>query len=202
MQLIATGIDHVDAIAFTHDHADHVHGIDDIRAFTVRQDTPLPLYGEGATLQRLAQRFPYVFDPSLRPMPGTSKPEGEPRPLSDGSTFSLGGASVEAIAVPHGHVTVFGYRIGRLAYITDAKTIDARVVERLRDVDVLVLNALFRRQHPTHLSIAEAVEAARAVGARQTYFTHLTHETSHEELLRELPAGITPAYDGLEVIIQ
>ncbi len=201
VQLLATGIDRVDAVAFTHDHADHIHGIDDIRAFTIRRDAPLPLYGETGTLRRLAQRFPYVFDPEMRPLPGTSKPEGDARPLMDGSTFALGSAQVEAIAVPHGHVTVFGYRVGPIAYITDAKSIEPRVVKRLADVDVLVLNALFHRTHPTHLSVDEAVAVAQEVGAGRTYLTHLTHETSHVDLLKELPQGIEPAYDGLEVVV-
>jgi phosphoribosyl 1,2-cyclic phosphate phosphodiesterase len=105
------------------------------------------------------------------------------------------------VAVPHGSATVYGYRIGKLGYITDAKELPDEAVRAFRGVTVLVLNALFRTSHPTHLSISEAVAAARKVGARQTWLTHLTHRTAHAELEAELPAGIAPAFDGLTVQI-
>jgi phosphoribosyl 1,2-cyclic phosphate phosphodiesterase len=201
LQLIAAGIDRLDAVLFTHDHADHIHGIDDIRAFTVRREAPLPMYGPAGTLQRLAQRFPYIFDDTMRPLPGTSKPEGSALPLDDGDHARIGDADIEAFAVPHGLVTVFGYRIGALAYLTDAKTVPVDVIDRLRGVEVFVLNALFHKRHPTHLSIAEAIEVAREVGAERTYLTHLTHENFHADLEAELPRGISPAFDGLAVRI-
>ena len=102
----------------------------------------------------------------------------------------------------HGHLRVFGYRLGRLAYITDVKAIPRAEREGLRDLDVLVLNALWWRPHPTHLSIDEAIEAAQGIGARRTYLTHLTHETGHAALARQLPEGIMPAYDGLSVEVR
>lgn len=199
LQLIAAGVDRVDAVIYTHDHADHIHGVDDLRAFTVRRDGPLPIYGSAETLDRLAQRFPYIFDDRMRPLPGTSKPEGQARPLKDGETVVIGDASVRAIALPHGRVTVFGYRIGPLAYVTDAKTVPDAAVDVLRGAQVLVLNALFRTEHPTHLSIAEALLVAQRVGAERTYLTHLTHENFHADLEAELPRGVAPAFDGLVV---
>jgi phosphoribosyl 1,2-cyclic phosphate phosphodiesterase len=199
LQLIAAGVDRVDAVLLTHDHADHTHGIDDIRAFTVRRDGPIPIYGPADTLARLSQRFPYIFDSRMRPLPGTSKPEGMARALGDGEQVQVGDADVMAIAVPHGHVTVFGYRIGPIAYVTDAKSVPPPAIERLRGVDVLVINALFRTEHPTHLSLSEAIEVARTVGATRTYLTHLTHENFHADLEAELPRGIAPAFDGLVV---
>ncbi|HJU73167.1 MAG TPA: MBL fold metallo-hydrolase [Gemmatimonadaceae bacterium] len=201
LQLITSGIDRVDAVLFTHDHADHIHGIDDIRAVTVRRDGPLPMYASQEVLARLAQRFPYIFDQTMLPLPGTSKPEGHARPVTDGETFSIGDVDVTAIAVPHGKVTVFAYRVGALAYVTDAKSVPAPVIERLRGVKVLVLNALFHTEHPTHLSIPEALRVAAAVGAERTYLTHLTHESFHADLEAELPRGVTPAFDGLVVKI-
>jgi phosphoribosyl 1,2-cyclic phosphate phosphodiesterase len=201
LQLIAAGIDTVDSVFFTHDHADHIHGIDDIRAFTVRREAPLPMYGPASTLKRLSERFPYVFDDAMRPLPGTSKPEGDARPLEDGGRAKIGDVEVEALAVPHGLVTVFGYRIGSLAYMTDAKSVPVDIVDRLRGVQVLVLNALFHRKHPTHLSISEAIAVAEDVGAERTYLTHLTHENFHADLEAELPRGISPAFDGLVVKI-
>jgi phosphoribosyl 1,2-cyclic phosphate phosphodiesterase len=103
--------------------------------------------------------------------------------------------------LPHGPVTVYGYRIGRLGYITDAKELPEQALNAFRGVTLLVINALFRTPHPTHLSISEAVSAAERVGAKQTYLTHLTHRTAHAALERELPPGIAPAYDGLVVDI-
>lgn len=201
LQLITAGIDRIDAVLFTHDHADHIHGIDDIRAITVRRDAPLPMYAAAEVLARLASRFPYIFDESMRPLPGTSKPEGHARPITDGETVTIGDAEVTAIAVPHGTVTVFAYRMGGLAYVTDAKSVPNPVIERLRGVRVLVVNALFHTEHPTHLSIPEALRVAAAVGAERTYLTHLTHESFHADLEAELPRGVTPAFDGLVVKI-
>jgi phosphoribosyl 1,2-cyclic phosphate phosphodiesterase len=201
MQLLAARVDRVDAVLFTHDHADHTHGIDDIRSFSVQRDGALPLYGPAETLDALARRFAYIFDPRLTPLPGTSRPEGAAHPLEAGVAARIGHLDVTPLAVPHGRLRVFGYRIGRLGYITDAKSLPDEVLELLQGVDVLVLNALFRRAHPTHLSVGEAVEAARRVGARHTYLTHLTHESLHADLAASLPPGVSPACDGLTVEI-
>jgi phosphoribosyl 1,2-cyclic phosphate phosphodiesterase len=199
LQLVAADIGHVDAVLFTHEHADHIHGIDDLRALTVQRSGPLPLYGEAPTLDTLRRRFPYVFDAAFRPLPGTTRPEGLPVEVRAGEPFFLGDVEILPLAVPHGRASVLGYRVGDIAYITDAKEIPSVSMAALRGVRVLVLNALLRRPHPTHLSIAEAVATAQRVGAERTYFTHLTHDNAHAALEAELPAGIMPAYDGLVV---
>ena len=201
LQLIAAGVNRVDAILFTHDHADHVHGIDDIRALSDRKDVAIDMYGPPETMERLARRFAYIFDDSIKALPGTSKPEGRAHPVLPGQTIRIGDVDVVPVAVPHGPVSVYGYRIGRLGYITDAKELPDEAVRAFRGVSVLVLNALFRTPHPTHLSVSEAVAAAKKVGARQTWLTHLTHRTGHAELEAELPPGIAPAFDGLSVQI-
>jgi phosphoribosyl 1,2-cyclic phosphate phosphodiesterase len=201
LQLVTNGIDWVDAVLFTHDHADHTHGVDDIRAITVRRDAPLPMYGPPATLENLAKRFPYIFDDNILPPAGTSKPEGHARPLAGDETVTIGDVDVTAVPVPHGKMTVYAYRIGPLAYVTDAKTIPPAALDKLRGAQVLVINALFRTEHPTHLSIPEAVRAAREIGADRTYLTHLTHDNFHADLEAELPRGITPAFDGLTIRI-
>lgn len=199
LQLIAAGVGHVDAILFTHDHADHVHGIDDIRALSDRGDVPIDMYGPPDAMARLAKRFAYIFDDSIKPLPGTSKPEGRAHAVPPGKTFRIGDTDVTPVALPHGPISVYGYRIGNLGYVTDAKELPADAIRAFRGVDVLVLNALFRTPHPTHLSLSEAVAAAQKVGARETWLTHLTHRTSHAELEKELPSGIAPAFDGLTV---
>jgi phosphoribosyl 1,2-cyclic phosphate phosphodiesterase len=201
LQLIAAHVDHVDAILFTHEHADHIHGIDDVRALSVRNRSALHMYGPAETVRTLEQRFAYIFDDRMRPLPGTTKPEGELTTLAAGVATEIAGETVLPIAVPHGHTMVFGYRIGALGYVTDAKLLPEQAIDALKGGEVLVLNALFWRQHPTHMSVPEAIETARVVGAKRTYFTHLTHDNFHAKLEDALPPGLFPAYDNLSVDI-
>lgn len=201
IQLVANGIDRIDAVLYTHAHADHIHGIDDLRAVTARANCPLPMYGSAETMGTLRERFGYVFDDEARPLPGTSKPEGTMVVLRDGQRTSIGDLEVTPVTVPHGPMNVFAYRIGGLGYVTDAKELTAPAYTALEGVRVLVLNALWRTAHPTHLSIGEAVEVAERIGAERTYLIHLTHQTAHADLVRELPPHIQPAYDGLTVRI-
>lgn len=201
LQLIAAGARAVDAVLFTHDHADHTHGLDDVRAISVLRDSPLPMYGPAEALEGLARKFPYIFDEAIRPLPGTSKPEGAARALEPGRSVRVGTVDVTALEVPHGTMRVFGYRIGPLGYVTDAKTVPPAARALLAGVKVLVLNALFHEEHPTHLSFAEAIAAARSIGAERTFFTHLTHRDAHADLEAELPSGIYAAFDGLQVLV-
>ena len=199
LQLVAAGVDRVDAVLYTHDHADHTHGVDDLRAISVRRDTPLPMYGSAETLAGLSRKFAYIFDDAMRPLPGTSKPEGRLHTLTEGVPVTIGGVAVTPVAVPHGQLSVFAYRIGPVAYVTDAKAVPPAALALLQGARVLVLNALFRTPHPTHLSIPEAVATARLVGAERTFLTHLTHDNLHADLEAELPPGVVPAFDGLVV---
>lgn len=197
--MVRAGIGAVDAVLYTHDHADHTHGIDDLRALSGGRHGTLRIFGPADSLERMRKRFDYIFDPDARPLPGSPRPDVEVTPLPAGRPASVAGIAVLPLAFGHGPTTVFGYRFGDLAYITDAKEVPAEARNALAGVRVLVLNALFHRVHPTHLSIPEAVETARAIGAPRTYLTHLTHETGHAELEAELPPGIRPAYDGLVI---
>jgi phosphoribosyl 1,2-cyclic phosphate phosphodiesterase len=199
LQLLAAGIGQVDAVLYTHEHADHLNGIDDLRIFSMRQRRPLPCYGPAETLARVREGFRYIFDDGVHAFSGTSKPQLELKALEPGNETEIAGMPVLPLAFEHGFLRVFGYRIGRLAYITDVKSIPPTAREQLSGLDVLVLNALWWRPHPTHLSIGEAVETARAIGATRTYLTHLTHETGHAELEAQLPSGIAPAHDGLSL---
>ena len=200
LQLVAAGVRDVDAVFYTHTHADHVHGVDDLRVFSERTGRPLPVYAAEQDGAVLASRFGYVFDPSVRPLEGTSKPEAELHYYRSYEPVAVAGFELLPLAVPHGYARVHGFRAGALGYVTDAKRLPDETARALRGVRVLVLNALwFDTPHPTHFSVEEAVEAAAEVGAERTYLTHLSHRTSAAELDRRLPPGVFAAYDGLEV---
>jgi phosphoribosyl 1,2-cyclic phosphate phosphodiesterase len=199
LQLIGQDVSALSAVLYTHEHADHTAGIDDLRIFTVRSKRHLPIYGPPETLERLASAYRYIFDPDVTAFEGTSKPHLEPHPLEPGVATSVAGVPVLPLAFPHGHLRVYGYRFGPLAYLTDVKEVGAVERAALQGIDVLVLNALWWRPHPTHLSIDEAVALSRELGAKRTYLTHLTHETGHAALAARLPPGMSPAHDGLTV---
>jgi phosphoribosyl 1,2-cyclic phosphate phosphodiesterase len=199
LQLTSAQVERVDAVLYTHEHADHIAGIDDLRAFSVQSGHALPVYGPAETMARLARAYEYIFDDQLQPVAGTSKPRLVAQTLEAGRTATVAGLPVLPLAFHHGPMRVFGYRIGPLAYITDVKAVPAAVYPALQGVRVLVLNALWWRSHPTHLSIPEAIAVAQQVGASRTFLTHLTHETGHAALAAALPPGIAPAYDGLVV---
>jgi phosphoribosyl 1,2-cyclic phosphate phosphodiesterase len=197
LQLLAAGVDRVDAVLYTHEHADHLNGIDDLRIFSIRKREPLPCYGPPETLARIRDGFRYIFDHEVQAFEGTSKPQLTLHPLEPGVAATIAGLAVLPLAFEHGFLRVFGYRFGPLAYITDVKAIPPERYGDLQGLKVLVLSALWWRTHPTHLSIGEAVATARALGAERTYLTHLTHETGHAELEQALPPDVRPAYDGL-----
>jgi len=201
LQLLGAGVDRLDAVLYTHEHADHVAGIDDLRIFSLKQRRAVPVYGLEPTLDFLRASYRYIFDPAMVPVPGTSKPKLELHSIEPGVAFSAAGVEILPLRFEHGHAAVVGFRIGPLAYLTDVKSVPEAAREALRGVRVLVLNALWWRSHPTHLSIGEAIETAQSIGAPRTLLTHLTHETGHESLRAALPPGIEPAYDGLVVEI-
>jgi phosphoribosyl 1,2-cyclic phosphate phosphodiesterase len=199
LQLLAAGVDRVDAVLYTHEHADHLNGIDDLRIFSVKQRGPLVCYGPAETLARVREGFPYIFDHEVHAFEGTSKPQLQLQALEPGVATEIAGIQVLPLAFEHGFLRVFGYRFGPIAYITDVKAVPPKAYGALAGLEVLVLNSLWWRPHPTHLSIGEAIETARALGAERTYLTHLTHETGHAALAARLPPGVLPAHDGLSI---
>jgi len=199
LQLVSAGIGSVDAVLYTHAHADHVSGIDDLRALSVRRGE-VPVYGPSETIDELACRFDYIFDSRVEPQSGTCKPQLRPQAIAPYEPTVIGGTSVLAVELDHGGTRVYGYRVDGVAYLTDAKLVPEAAIEALRGVEILVLNALFDNPHPTHLSIPEAVETAQLIGAERTFLTHLTHRHSYVDLESRLPDGILPAYDGLVAI--
>ncbi len=199
IQLLRARVGTIDAVLYTHDHADHVHGIDDLRSFSNRQGT-IPVYGLPDTLDRLALRFNYIFDSRVIPEWGTTKPELSGIPLEPGQPVKIGSLDVIPLELDHGKAVVLGYRIGGFAYLTDVKTVSNEVLDMLGDLEVLVVSALLDRSHPTHFSIDEAVEFAQKVGSKRTFLTHLTHRYTHAEFLERLPDRIEPAYDGLTIV--
>lgn len=195
LQAIANGLDRVDAVLFTHAHADHTGGFDDLRRFNELAGAHLPVYAEAETAAMLKDRFAYAFE-DVFPFYG-GKPDLTLH-VVDGP-FDLFGQTVVPIPVLHGRMTVYGYRFGGLAYVTDAKTIPESSLELLEGLDVLVLNALRERSHPTHLSLPEAVELIARLKPREAYLVHLSHELGHEQASAQLPSNVQVAYDGLTV---
>ena len=198
LQLLAAKVRKVDAVLFTHTHADHIAGIDDLRAFSDRMGD-LPLHGSAETIGSLRASHRYIFDDAMTVMQGTTKPKLGLHEVVAGRRSRVAGVEVLPLAFPHGNATVFGYRIGDVAYVTDVKEVPAEARAELRGLKLLVLNALRWKPHPTHLSIDDAIAVVRDLAPARTLFTHLTHDTGHAELAARLPAGIEPGYDGLTV---
>jgi phosphoribosyl 1,2-cyclic phosphate phosphodiesterase len=192
-QALRHHISRVDAILFTHGHADHILGIDDVRRFNAIQRAAMPCMGDAQTLGDIRRMFSYVFDPA------TSKGGGLPQLelFEIAGPFCIGRLEVQPISIFHGPRPILGFRFGSFAYLTDCSAIPDESWPRLEQLDVLVLDALRDRPHPTHFSLAEAVEAAGRVGARRTLFTHMTHDLAHAATCARLPAGLSLAHDGL-----
>ena len=191
-QALRFGLPRVDAVLFTHPHADHVFGLDDVRIFNFRQKGAIPCYGSQATLRAIRRNFAYVFEETQE---GGGKPQLDLREVR--APFQVLGLEVVPVPVWHGGMEVFGYRIGDFAYVTDCKVIPEASFELLAGVETLILDALRYRPHSTHFSIGEAVEAAARIGASRTLLTHLAHEVDHSALEVDLPAGVEIGYDGL-----
>jgi phosphoribosyl 1,2-cyclic phosphate phosphodiesterase len=193
-QALRHRLSRVDAVLYTHHHADHILGVDELRLYNWRQRGAVPVYGSARTLDRLRRTFWYVFDPDES---AGTRPALDPR-VVDGP-FELHGVRVTPVPVVHGRHEIFGYRVGRFAYLTDVSTIPAASYPLLEDLDLLVITALRPRPHPMHLSLEQALIEAERVGAARTLLTHMGHEMPHREISGTLPPTVELAYDGLVV---
>jgi phosphoribosyl 1,2-cyclic phosphate phosphodiesterase len=196
LQALRYGIERVDAVLYTHSHADHILGLDDLRLYNWRQRGPVPVFGDADTLKALSRTFWYVFEAG--PSEST-RPEIVPRRVT--TAFRLLEREVVPVPLMHGRLPILGYRVGRFAYLTDVSEIPETSYALLGDLDVLVLNALRERPHPTHLSFEGARACADRIGARRTFLTHVSHEVHHATAAAHLPQGVGLAYDGMRVEI-
>lgn len=193
-QALINGLTRVDAILFTHSHADHIMGLDEVRRFNVLARGAIPAYADRRTIDDLRRTFHYIFErPEER---GGGIPQIDLRPI-DG-LFTLGSIDVQPVPLLHGARSILGFRFGSFAYLTDCNAIPDASMAMLGGLDVLVLDALRRKAHPTHFTLDEAVAMAARIGARQTYFTHMCHDLPHAETCAALPPGVTLSYDGLQ----
>lgn len=196
-QVLRAGIKRLDAIVYTHGHADHILGLDDVRPFNFHQGEKIPIYAAPPTFAIIERVFAYVFDNRER---NTHVPKLDVH-LIDGAPFDVLGLCFEPIPLKHGKDTIFGYRFGSVAYLTDHSGIPESSLDRLHGLDVLFLDALRHRPHPTHSTVETSVETARRVQPRRTYFTHMCHDVGHAATEASLPEGIFLAYDGLEICV-
>jgi len=197
-QLLREQIGLVDAVIYTHDHADHVFGLDDLRLFPFYLGHPVPLYCSEQVEARILRSFDYAFRPPLNAHAG-SVPQLEIRPITEQPVEILG-ATITPIPLRHGpHFNVFGFRVGNVAYCTDTNGIEPSSMDLLQDLDVLVLDALRYRPHGTHFSVGEALEVAHRLKPRRTLLTHVCHDLEHEATCEQLPPGIDVAYDGQQI---
>ena len=197
-QALTHGMSRVDAILFTHSHVDHILGLDEIRRFNILQRSAIPAYADEATAADLRRTFHYVFDPPAEKGGGVPQIELS---LIDGP-FDVSGLHVLPVPLRHGSRSILGFRFGAFAYLTDCNAIPDASWSLLDGLDILVLDALRHRPHPTHFSVAESLAVVTRLQPRQTYFTHMCHDLPHAATNASLPPGVELAYDGLRIDVQ
>jgi phosphoribosyl 1,2-cyclic phosphate phosphodiesterase len=197
-QALRAGIRRIDAIIYTHAHADHIMGLDDVRPINLRQKAAIPIYGSEETLATIVRSFAYVFE---KVNPESAIPNLEAR-VVDGSAFDVFGLEFAPVLLHHGRGRVFGYRFARAAYLTDHSDIPDESLRMLHDLDVLFLDALRHKPHPTHSTLEQSLEYVRQLRPRRAYFTHISHDLPHERTNSMLPPNVELAYDGLTIRVE
>lgn len=194
VQVLREGIYSIDAVLYTHTHADHLHGIDDLRPFNKSEGEKIPLYGTAETIKVIERNFRYIFgkEEGYRPCLEARRVEGP---------VDLWGQTIIPVPLCHGRGSSIGFRVGSFAYLTDCSAIPEESFPLLDGTDVLVIDGLRFRSHQTHFNIAQAIDAAERVGARRTLLTHLSHDVDHDACSALLPEGVELAYDGLRMEI-
>jgi phosphoribosyl 1,2-cyclic phosphate phosphodiesterase len=192
-QALRHDIRRVDAILFTHGHADHILGIDDVRRFNSLMKRPMACYGDSQTLDDIRRTFHYVFDPATPK--GGGLPSLQLRRVE--GPLQIGDLGVQPVPLWHGERPILGFRFGRVAYLTDCNRLADEAWGLLEGLDAVVIDALRDTPHPTHFSLDEAIDVARRIGARRTFFTHMCHHLAHEATNARLPPGMSLAHDGL-----
>lgn len=194
-QMLKYRVANLDAVLITHEHADHIFGLDDIRSFNWIRKSPMDIYCEKRVADNLKTIFNYAFA-EIR-YPGT--PQMDLIPI-DGNPFEIGGIVVTPIRLYHHRLPVYGFRFGKFAYLTDFNRIEPEELEKLRDLDTLVICALRKQTHIAHLNLEQALQIVKNISPRMTYLTHMSHDMGlHADLLNDLPEGVEPAIDGLVV---
>lgn len=199
MQMLAAGTKHLEAILITHEHNDHIAGLDDIRPFNFRAHKPMPVYALERVAKDLRNKFAYIFSPSKYP----GAPSVDLMLIEDhADEFYIDGIPVKPIRFHHADLPILGFRIRDIVYITDLKSIDEAELEKIRGCKTLVLNALRMTSHYSHLSLKQAIEMAEYINPDQTYFTHISHDMGLSSLVeKELPKNMQLAFDGLEITL-
>jgi len=197
-QALRVGLQRLDAVLFTHAHADHVMGLDDVRPFNFRQKERIPIYASADTMASIQSCFHYIFDSGKKE---SNVPQLDAR-LIAGAPFDVFGMEFIPIPILHGSQTIYGFRFGAAAYLTDHSDIPESSLEKLRGLDVLFLDALRYKPHPTHSTVDRSTATAQKLAARRAFFTHIGHDLGHARAESLLPPGVRLAYDGLEIVVE
>ena len=196
-QMLQSKCSHIDALLFTHEHADHTAGLDDIRSFCFQRQGAMPVYAQPRVIKSLEKRFDYIFATEDR-YPGVASVQTHP--IEAFETLTIEGKEIETVGVLHGSLPILGYKLNRFAYLTDVKSLPIETIDRLQNIDVLVINALRIKEHPTHNHLEAALAYIEQIKPQKAYITHIGYELGfHEKVQKSLPKNVYLAYDNLEI---